>query len=346
MQFGGHNIKRSIIPITHSGSEMTTKLTNRVNGMDDIVLIDNTKAVELVTDDAGAVTGVKVENPVTGDTSEVKCKAVVLATGGFGSNVDMRVKYNPEMDDKILSTDSVAAQGDGIVMAEKIGADTIDMEYIQTYPVCDPETGALLYVGDVRLENHGILVNREGDRFVQELDRRDVISNGIKNQTDGVAFLLFDQAAADETGLLKQHADEYENSEARGVIVKGDTLEDVAKAQGVDAAELQKTVEKWNQYCADGKDPDFGYSAEMNVIGDGPYYLMACKPAVHYTMGGLHITPEAEVLTVEGTPIAGLYAAGEVAGHKMGTNRLGSCSMTDIYTFGRIAGKNAADYAA
>lgn len=84
----------------------------------------------------------------------------------------------------------------------------------------------------------------------------------------------------------------------------------------------------------------------MNVIGDGPYYLMACKPAVHYTMGGLHITPEAEVLTVEGTPIAGLYAAGEVAGHKMGTNRLGSCSMTDIYTFGRIAGKNAADYAA
>ena len=290
--------------------------------------------------------GVKVENPVTGDTSEVKCKAVVLATGGFGSNVDMRVKYNPEMDDKILSTDSVAAQGDGIVMAEKIGADTIDMEYIQTYPVCDPETGALLYVGDVRLENHGILVNREGDRFVQELDRRDVISNGIKNQTDGVAFLLFDQAAADETGLIKQHADEYENSEARGVIVKADTLEDVAKAQGVDAAELKKTVEKWNKYCADGKDPDFGYSAEMNVIGDGPYYLMACKPAVHYTMGGLHITPEAEVLTVEGAPIAGLYAAGEVAGHKMGTNRLGSCSMTDIYTFGRIAGKNAADYAA
>ena len=342
MQFGGHNIKRSIIPITHSGSEMTTKLTNRVNGMDDIVLIDNTKAVELVTDDAGAVTGVKVENPVTGDTSEVKCKAVVLATGGFGSNVDMRVKYNPEMDDKILSTDSVAAQGDGIVMAEKIGADTIDMEYIQTYPVCDPETGALLYVGDVRLENHGILVNREGDRFVQELDRRDVISNGIKNQPDGVAFLLFDQAAADETGLLKQHADEYENSEARGVIVKADTLDDVAKAQGVDAAELKKTVEKWNQYCADGKDPDFGYSAEMNVIGDGPYYLMACKPAVHYTMGGLHITPEAEVLTVDGTPIAGLYAAGEVAGHKMGTNRLGSCSMTDIYTFGRIAGNEIA----
>ncbi len=345
MQFGGHNIKRSIIPITHSGSEMTTKLTDRVRNMDGIVLADNTQATELVVGDDGAITGVKVVNPTTGEEATVKCKAVVLTTGGFGSNVEMRKKYNPEMDEKILSTDSVAAQGDGIVMAEKVGADTIDMEYIQTYPVCDPETGALLYVGDVRLENHGILVNKEGDRFVQELDRRDVISNGIKAQTDGVAFLLFDQAAADATGLLKTHADEYENSESRGVIVKGDTLEEVAKAQGVDAAELQKTVDKWNKYCADGKDPDFGYSAEMNVIEEGPYYLMACKPAVHYTMGGLHITPEAEVLDKNGKPIAALYAAGEVAGHKMGTNRLGSCSMTDIYTFGRIAGKNAANYA-
>ena len=302
MQFGGHNIKRSIIPITHSGSEMTTKLTDRVKTIDAITLIDNTQATELVTDSAGKVVGVKVKNPVTGEEAEVKCKAVVLATGGFGSNVDMRVKYNPEMDDKILSTDSVAAQGDGIVMAEKIGADTIDMEYIQTYPACDPETGALLYVGDVRLENYGILVNKEGDRFVQELDRRDV-------------------------------------------IVKADTLDEVAQAQGVDAEELKKTVDAWNQYCADGKDPDFGYSAEMNTIEEGPYYLMACKPAVHYTMGGLHITPKAEVLTVDAQVIPGLYAAGEVAGHKMGTNRLGSCSMTDIYTFGRIAGKNAASYA-
>lgn len=197
----------------------------------------------------------------------------------------------------------------------------------------------------MRLENYGILVNKEGDRFVQELDRRDVISNGIKNQTDGVAFLLFNQKAADATGLVETHADEYENSESRGVIVKADTLDEVAKAQGVDAEELKKTVEKWNKYCADGKDPDFGYSAEMNTIEDGPYYLMACKPAVHYTMGGLHITPEAEVLDKNGKPIAALYAAGEVAGHKMGTNRLGSCSMTDIYTFGRIAGKNAANYA-
>ena len=337
MQFGGHNIKRSIIPITHSGSEMTTKLTNRVNTIDEIVLVDNLKATELVQDDSGAITGVKVENQVTGEEKTISCNAVVLATGGFGSNIEMRVQYNPDMDDKILSTDSVAAQGDGIVMAQAVGADTIDMEYIQTYPVCDPETGALLYVGDVRLENYGILVNKEGERFVQELDRRDVISNGIKSQTDGVAYLLFDQKAADETGLVEQHADEYENSESRGVIVKADTLEEVANTQGVDPDALQATVDQWNEYCANGEDPDFNYSAEMNTIDEGPYYLMACKPAVHYTMGGLHITPEAEVLSVDEEVIPGLYAAGEVAGHKMGTNRLGSCNMRYIHPLGLIA---------
>ena len=114
-------------------------------------------------------------------------------------------------------------------MGEAAGANLIDMQYIQTYPVCDPETGSLLYVGDVRLESRAIMVNKEGDRFVEELDRRDVLSNAIVEQTDGKAYMLFNQANADETGLLVTHEDEYENLEARKVIVKGDTLEAVCE---------------------------------------------------------------------------------------------------------------------
>lgn len=346
MQFGGHTIKRSIIPITHSGSEMTTKLTKRVRTMDNIVLVDNTRAVELVKGSNGAITGVKVENSVTGDQQTISCKAVVMATGGFGSNIDMRVKYNPEMNDSILSTDSVGATGDGITMGAAVGANLIDMQYIQTYPVCDPKTGALLYVGDMRLEDRAIMVNKEGKRFVEELGRRDVLSKAITQQTDGIGYLLFNQQEADETGLLETHADEYENLSSRGIIAKGDTLEDVCKPFGVDAATLAKTVDTWNQYCKDGKDAEFNYRGDLIAIEGGPYYLMSYKPAVHYTMGGLHINTDAQVLSDSGEPIKGLYAAGEVAGHKMGTNRLGSCSMSDIYTFGRIAGKNAAAYSA
>lgn len=344
MQFGGHTIKRSIIPITHSGSEMTTKLTRRAEEMEGVTLLGNIKAKELVKN-GDEVAGVKVENALTGETAQIACKAVVLATGGFGNNVEMRVKYNPDMDEQVLSTDAVGATGDGIVMGQAVGADLVDMEYIQTYPVCDPETGALLYVGDVRLEYRGLLVNKEGERFVEELDRRDVISNAIKAQTDGIAYVLFNQEGADETGLLETHSDEYENSEARGIIAKGDTVDEVCEAMGVGAAGVKATIDEWNGYCKEGKDPAWNYRGTMNPIEDGPYYLMACKPAVHYTMGGLRIDPSAAVLDADKKPIAGLYAAGEVAGHKMGTNRLGSCSMCDIYTFGRIAGENAAAHA-
>ena len=344
--FGGHSVIRSLIPEGNEGSGIICKLDKRAEGLKNLKVCRNTKADELVQDASGAVVGLKATNTATGETYDFKAKAVILAAGGFGSNVEMRMKYNPEMDEKILSTDSVGATGDCHVMAEKIGANLIDMQYIQTYPTCDTQTGALLYVGNMRLENRAICVNKEGDRFVEELDRRDVLSNAIVEQTDGKAYMLFNQANADETGLLVTHEDEYENLEARKVIVKGDTLEAVCEPFGVDAAELAKTVEKWNQYCKDGNDPDFNFRGDFNAIEDGPYYLMAYKPAVHYTMGGLHINTDAQVLDDADAPIPGLYAAGEVAGHKMGTNRLGSCSMSDIYTFGRIAGKNAAAFSA
>ena len=344
--FGGHSVIRSLIPEGNEGSGIICKLDKRAEGLKNLKVCRNTKADELVQDASGAVVGLKATNTATGETYDFKAKAVILAAGGFGSNVEMRMRYNPEMDEKILSTDSVGATGDCHVMAEKIGANLIDMQYIQTYPTCDTQTGALLYVGNMRLENRAICINKEGDRFVEELDRRDVLSNAIVEQTDGKAYMLFNQANADETGLLVTHEDEYENLEARKVIVKGDTLEAVCEPFGVDAAELAKTVEKWNQYCKDGNDPDFNFRGDFNAIEDGPYYLMAYKPAVHYTMGGLHINTDAQVLDDADAPIPGLYAAGEVAGHKMGTNRLGSCSMSDIYTFGRIAGKNAAAFSA
>ncbi|MEF9841342.1 MAG: flavocytochrome c [Raoultibacter sp.] len=339
--FGGHAVKRSIIPLGHTGSEMITKLTMRSDEIDALTVVNNMRVTDLVKDASGKVTSVKAKDTITGDPFTFEGKSVILTSGGFGSNVDMRVKYNPAMDASILSTDSVGATGDGLTMASALGANLIDMEYIQTYPTCDPQTGALLYVGDMRLESLAIMINKEGERFVEELDRRDVLSNAIKNQSGGMAYLLFNQAGADETGLLVTHADEYENLDSRKVIVKGDTLEEVCSAFGIDAANAQKTVDTWNQYCKDGKDTAFNYRGTLNPIDEGPYYILSYKPAVHYTMGGLHITVNAEVLDDAGAVIPGLFAAGEVAGHKMGTNRLGSCSMADIYTFGRIAGNNA-----
>ena len=342
--FGGHSVKRSIIPKGHKGNAMTTKLTERAQGIANLTLVDNTKATELVVTD-GAVTGIKAENTVTGDTYEFACKAVVLASGGFGSNVEMREQANPDFGAQFNSTDSVGAQGDGLTMASAIGAELIDMDLIQTYPICDVDTGALIYLDDMRLDERTIMFNKEGERFVEELDRRDVLSNAILAQTDERAYEIWDQAAADETGVVDIHHDEYENLTSRGLCVTADTIEEACEPFGIDAEALKATIERWNGFVDSGADEDFNYRGEMRKIETPPYYIVAYKPAVHYTMGGLHINTDAQVLDTAGNPIPGLYAAGEVAGHKMGTNRLGSTSMSDIYTFGRIAGNNAADYA-
>ena len=138
--FGGHSVIRSLIPEGNEGSGIICKLDKRAEGLKNLKVCRNTKADELVQDASGAVVGLKATNTATGETYDFKAKAVILAAGGFGSNVEMRMKYNPEMDEKILSTDSVGATGDCHVMAEKIGANLIDMQYIQTYPTCDTQT--------------------------------------------------------------------------------------------------------------------------------------------------------------------------------------------------------------
>ncbi|MBU5404766.1 flavocytochrome c [Paraeggerthella hongkongensis] len=342
--FGGHSVKRSIIPSGHIGNAMTTKLTARAQSIDNITLIDNTKATALVQDANGGIGGIKATNTVTGNEYSFECKAVVLACGGFGANVEMREQANPEFGKQFNSTDSVGAQGDGLTMASAIGAELVDMELIQTYPICDVNTGALLYLDDMRLDERTVMFNKEGKRFVEELGRRDVLSKAILKQTDERAYEIWDQAAADETKVVDIHADEFENLVSRNLCTKADTLEEACEPFGIDAAALAKTIEQWNSYVDAGSDPDFAYRGTMHKIDTPPYYIMAYKPAVHYTMGGLHINANAEVLDANGNPIPGLFAAGEVAGHKMGANRLGSTSMADIYTFGRVAGNNAADY--
>lgn len=343
--FGGHSVKRSIIPTGHTGATMITALTNRAEGIDSLTIVNDLQATELITNDEGAVTGVKAKNLITDEEITFDCKAVVLATGGFGANAEMRAEANPEYGDAYKSTDSVGATGDGLTMAKAIGADLIDMDLIQTYPTCDVDTGALLYLCDMRLDENAIMVNKEGERFVEELDRRDVLSQAILDQTDEKAYMIWDQAGADSVGIFDIYPDEYDNLAARKLIVKGDTIEEICEPFGVDAEALQETLDKWNGYVDAGSDPDFNYRGEMHKIDTAPYYLVVYKPAVHYTMGGLHINTDAQVLDAEGNVIDGLYAAGEVAGHKMGSNRLGSSSMADIYTFGRIAGDNAAEYA-
>lgn len=338
MFFGGHSVERSLVPLGATGVEMISKLLAKAEELNIPVLYE-TPAVELIVD-KGRVTGVKALSEDKEYTFLAK-DGVILASGGFGSNLEMRVKYNKDVDENILSTNTVGITGDGITMAEKIGAQLEDMPFIQTYPTCDPISGALLYFGDVRLIGGSILINQEGKRFVEELERRDVISMAIKNQTGNAAYQFCDEAQVKLSGVAEHHADEMNYLFNNKLLVKADTIKEAADFFGIDAAELEKTVEKYNQYAKDGKDLEFNKRGKLTPFeAKGPFYIMKAVPAVHRTMGGVKIDENARVINTKGEIIKGLYGAGEVTGDIHGTNRLGSDAIADITVFGRIAGQN------
>lgn len=340
MFFGGHSVKRSLIPLGASGREIITKLVAKCEELEIPILL-NTKATSLITDESGKVTGVNATGEDSDYTFNVN-KAVIIASGGFGSNLEMRIKYNPEIDEKILSTNTPGSTGDGIVMAEEAGANLLGMEYIQTYPICDPLTGTLLYYDDARLYGHTIIVNKEGKRFVEELGRRDVMSMAIKAQTGNVCYELIDQNGFVASKLQENHGPELEYLYKNNLLVKADTLEEAAAFFDIDAAELKNSVEKYNSYVESGKDLEFNKRSLPSKIEVGPFYICKAAPAVHHTMGGIEINTNAQVLDKKGNIIEGLYAAGEVTGGIQGSNRLGSNALADITVFGRIAGQNAA----
>ncbi|GAA0729376.1 urocanate reductase [Clostridium malenominatum] len=340
MFFGGHSVKRSLIPLGANGKEIIRKQVAKAESLN-IPILYNTTAKALFTDTKGKVVGVQAEGEDKNYTFNTK-KAVIIASGGFGSNIEMRVKYDPKMDKNVLSTNTVGSTGDGIVMAEKIGAALEGMEYIQTYPICDPLTGTLLYFGDARMYGHTIMVNKEGKRFVEELERRDVISMAIKEQTGHVAYQILDQKGLEESNLEEHHGPEIDYLYKNKLLVKADTLEEAAKFFDINAKELKGSVDRYNGYVKAGKDLEFNKRSMPSTIEKGPFYILKAAPAVHHTMGGIKINTKAQAINKDGKVIEGLYAAGEVTGGIHGTNRLGSNALADITVFGRIAGQNAA----
>ncbi|MBK1469002.1 flavocytochrome c [Parvimonas parva] len=337
MFFGGHSVKRSLIPKGQSGKELINKLHAKAEELG-IEILTETNAFELLTKD-NVVTGVKAKIK-TGELI-INAKSVVLTTGGFGANKKMLYDNDKEVDDKILSTNSPGSTGDGIKMAQAIGADVVDMNQIQLYPVCDVETGKLLYTGDTRLVGGAIIVNKEGKRFVEELGTRREISMGIKAQTDSVAYQIWDEDSMQKSKILPTHEIEYKNLIEGKKLCKVNSIEEMAEFFGIDKENLKETIKQFNEDSEKGKDTLFNLRRLGFKVKKAPFYCLKAVPAVHHTMGGLKINKNAEVINKNGEVIKGLYSAGETTGGIHGKNRLGSVSIADITVFGIIAGTNA-----
>ena len=338
--FGGASVKRIHRPVNDEGkvvsvgSYMIPLLEENCKKAGVQILL-NTTANEILTDANGAAVGVKATGS-TGETVTVNAKAVVLTTGGFGANLDMVVKYKPELKG-FMTTNAAGIQGQGIEMAEAIGAATVDMDQIQIHPTVEANTAALITEG---LRGDGaVLINAEGKRFIDEVGTRDVVSAAEIAQTGSYSWLVVDQAMVDNSSVIQGYI-------KKGYTVTGATYEELAKAMGVDEAALAETMNNWNGYVEAKNDPDFGRTSFANPLNTAPYYAIKVTAGVHHTMGGLKINPNTEVLNENGEVIPGLFAAGEVTGGVHGANRLGGNAVADFTVFGRIAGAAASDYAA
>ena len=338
--FGGASVKRIHRPVNAEGktvsvgSYMIPLLQENCEKAGVKMMLDTT-ANEILTDANGAAVGVKATG-ASGETVTVNAKAVVLATGGFGANLDMVVKYKPELKG-FMTTNAPGIQGQGIEMAQAIGAATVDMDQIQIHTTVEANTAALITEG---LRGDGaILINEEGKRFIDEVGTRDVVSAAEIAQTGSYSWLVVDQAMVDASSVIQGYI-------KKGYTVTGATYEELGKAMGVDAAAFAETMEKWNGYVEAKNDPDFGRTSFANPLNTAPYYAVKVTAGVHHTMGGLKINANTEVLNEKGEVIPGLFAAGEVTGGVHGANRLGGNAVADFTVFGRIAGAAASDYAA
>ena len=312
---------------------------NYIENNDNIEIHYYTKANELIKED-GKIVGVKAVAPRE-DNAEFTYtagKGVVMATGGFGANVEMREKYNEQWDnlDSSIgcSNQSVSAQGDGIVMGEAAGAELVDMGLIQLHP--NGEVGTGMMMGNPHTSGlNRIFVNKNGERFIHEDARRDDTVKAIYAQPEGYMWIVADSTRYPEGTELIDIPVEL------GKTLKADTVEELAALMEVDAENLQASIDQYNS-IVDGEEDPLGLKLYDQKLGNAPYYAAKRIPTVHHTMGGLKIDTNAQVIDTDGNPIPGFYAAGEVTGDIHGGNRLGGNAITDINVFGRIAGENVA----
>ncbi|MGI5172791.1 flavocytochrome c [Treponema sp. OMZ 840] len=330
---------RAHVPQNAAGSDFinTNKALAEKLGVE---IIMNCKGESLIQKD-GRITGI---NAVQSDGTPVVLnakKAVVLASGGFAASKELRKKYDPLLGENLKTTNNPANVGDGIIMAEKVNANLIGMEYIQCLPLGNPETGGLNgWIGGIGVEYY-YQVNKSGKRFMAEDGRRDVMTKALLEQPDSFSYVIADSHVAFKDGK-NLWGDDVEKLVADKKIFRADTIEDLAKQINIDPAVLKQTNDAFNKAVEAGKDPEFGRNLFGKKMDKAPFYASPRMPTVHHTMGGIEINLNAQVLDKNGKVIPGLYAAGEITGGIHGKNRLGGNALVDIHVFGRVAGANAA----
>ncbi|MGI6037678.1 MAG: FAD-dependent oxidoreductase [Limnochordia bacterium] len=308
-----------------------------------IPVLLQTRAHEL-TQTNGKVDGA-IATDKDGNEITFKADVVILATGGYGANMDMR----PDHLKDVLFYGAVSSSGDGHLMAAAVGAELRDMHMMKIYhngvEIGPGRARTLLHLDSVNLG--AIYVNSDGKRQVNEMLDMVSIKKRQMAQDDNQLFLVLDQKMMDQLGpepfghTWPEEEMEKFYAKERGGFSKGNTLAEAAAKMGINADNLVATVEAYNSYVAQGFDPEFNRPHLPAPISEGPFYIFEQKPRMATTLGGLNVTLDMEVLDVDGNPIPGLLAAGEIIGGAHGNESMPGVCTSWAFTTGRVAGETA-----
>ncbi len=355
-------------PRTHAyqnGAPLIEALRNAADKAG-VTIYTETAGKSLITDADGKIVGVNAEKADGTKVTLNAAKGVILATGGYCANPAMVKQYDEywgdDLTDHTLTTNVGTDTGDGIVMAQEVGAGTVDLGVSQLMPSSSPVKGTMTdgIWGDA---SEQIWIDGDGNRFVNEYAERDVLAKASLGLDDGIFYIIYAGSSKD-TGKCEGadpsaslFGNTVEHMVETGNVWYGSTLAELAEATQTAAAgttpafteeALRETIEKYNSYVENQDDPDFGKEVlagaiDLDAIESNPDVGIVISPrkaSLHHTMGGLTINTDAQVLDEDGKAIPGLYAAGEVTGGVHGGNRLGGNAIADIFTYGRIAGAN------
>ncbi|USJ87254.1 flavocytochrome c [Lactiplantibacillus pentosus] len=332
---GGMSVMRTHRPSSMApiGGFLVTELLKQVAAAK-LPLFTDIKVDQLDQTD-GKITGVKATTANGAVT--INAGAVLLATGGFGANKALLGKYRDDLKN-YQTTNQPGATGDGILLAEAVGAKVVDMDQVQVHPTVQQDTDHAYLIGEAVRGEGAILVDQQGKRFVNELDTRKNVTAAIDQLGGTGAYLIFDRGIRDRVKAVEFY-------DHIGLVKTGADLAALATEAGLDADTLKQTVADWNQAVANHADTAFNRTTGMDRdIAKGPFYAIHIAPAVHYTMGGVGINPATQVLDKQDQPINGLFAAGEVVGGLHGNNRIGGNSIAETVIFGRQAGQQMFKY--
>ena len=331
-----------------AGADHIVQLMSWLNDNDNFSIYYNAPATKILTDDSGAISGIECTRK-DGSTLTVNAKSVVLATGGWAASKEMMERFCPDFpQDWVLpyTTSSMYNTGDGITMAEELNADVYENGWWMDLAIGVDVGGYSTYFpntlnGLINYANY-FITDGTGKRILNVnslYGPRSIVFAKAMEET-GKIYSIFTKEGF-ESGI--QFIEDNNRVDNKNVY-KADTLEELAEITGMDVDTFVEQVNRYNEMCANGVDEDMGQTT-LVPIGDGPYYAVNIKTITMGTIGGLKTNDDKQVLNKDGTPIEGLYAAGElINGRYFNQVYTSGCAQLLSADSGIIAGKNAASF--